>query len=238
MRVLNKRIFRDIRENFLRYLALFLMIVLGMYIIVSMVGAAETIIGGTADKAKENRAEDGQFAVFLPLSEEQEREITDSGVTLEKLFSFDLDMLDNSVLRVFRVREEIDLLDIDEGTLPRKSGEIAMEKRYCEEHEISVGDTVTAAAGDSDADSIDRLIDNEALLTAMKTLTPRETIVIARRFGLGFSDAETLDQIAEDLGVTKEAVRQIQIRALRKLSDEMNPEKKKTKKKSKTEKKK
>lgn len=96
---------------------------------------------------------------------------------------------------------------------------------------LSVGDTVTAAAGDSDADSIDRLIDNEALLTAMKTLTPRETIVIARRFGLGFTDAETLDQIAEDLGVTKEAVRQIQIRALRKLSDEMNSEKKKTKKK-------
>lgn len=65
---------------------------LGMYIIVSMVGAAETIIGGTADKAADNRAEDGQFAVFLPLSEEQERKITDSGVTLEKLFSFDLDM--------------------------------------------------------------------------------------------------------------------------------------------------
>ena len=103
---------------------------------------------------------------------------------------------------------------------------------------LSVGDTVTAAAGDSAADSIDRLIDNEALLAAMKTLTPRETIVIARRFGLGFTDVETLDQIAEDLGVTKEAVRQIQIRALRKLSEEMNPAEKKAKKKGKTEKKK
>lgn len=105
---------------------------------------------------------------------------------------------------------------------------------------LSSGDSVPAAASDSAADSIDRLIDNEALLTAMKALTPRETIVIARRFGLGFTDVETLDQIAEDLGITKEAVRQIQIRALRKLSEEMNPsekEKKKTEKK-KTEKKK
>ena len=50
-RVLNKRIFRDLKENFLRYIALFLMIVMGMYIITAMVGAAETIITGTAQKA-------------------------------------------------------------------------------------------------------------------------------------------------------------------------------------------
>ena len=40
-RVLNKRIFRDLKSNFLRYLALLLMIVMGMYIIVSVVGAAD-----------------------------------------------------------------------------------------------------------------------------------------------------------------------------------------------------
>lgn len=101
-RVLNKRIFRDLRENFLRYLALFLMIVMGMYIIVSVVGAAETVITRTEETGAINHVEDGQFSVFTQLTAQQEKAITDKGVTLEKMFSFDLEMPDNSVLRIFR----------------------------------------------------------------------------------------------------------------------------------------
>lgn len=141
-RVLNKRISRDLRENFLRYLALFLMIVMGMYIIVAVVGAAETIITGTAEKGEENHVEDGQFSVFTQLTAAQEKTITDAGVTLEKMFSFDAEMPDNSVLRVFKVREQIDLINVEEGSIPTETGEIILEKRYCEEHGISVGDTV------------------------------------------------------------------------------------------------
>lgn len=43
-RVLRKRILRDVKSNFMRYLALILLIVMGMYIVVSMVGSAETIM--------------------------------------------------------------------------------------------------------------------------------------------------------------------------------------------------
>lgn len=141
-RVLNKRIFRDLKSNFLRYLALFLMIVMGMYIIVAMVGAAETIITGTAEKSEENHAEDGQFAVFTQLTEDQEKKITDRGVTLERIFSFDAEMSDDSVLRIFKVRENVDLIDPDNGCIPEKTGEIFLEKRYCDEHGIAVGDRV------------------------------------------------------------------------------------------------
>ena len=141
-RVLNKRIFRDLKSNFLRYLALFLMIVMGMYIIIAVVGAAETIITRTVETGEENHVEDGQFAVFTQLTAEQEKDITDRGVTLERIFSFDAEMSDNSVLRVFKVRDKVDLVDVDEGRAPEKTGEIFLEKRYCEEHEIFLGDTV------------------------------------------------------------------------------------------------
>lgn len=141
-RVLNKRILRDLKNNFLRYLALFMLIVMGMYIIVSVVGAAETIITGTARKGIETKVEDGQFAVFTKLTKEEEKEISDRGITLERMFSYDVPMTDNSVLRIFRVRENIDLIDTHEGNLPQKTGEILLEKRYSEEHGISVGDTV------------------------------------------------------------------------------------------------
>ncbi|MCI7349463.1 MAG: ABC transporter permease [Ruminococcus sp.] len=141
-RVLNKRIFRDLKSNFLRYLALFLMIVMGMYIIIAVVGAAETIITRTVETGEKNHVEDGQFAVFTQLTAAQEKDITDRGVTLERIFSFDAQMSDNSVLRVFKVREKVDIIDADEGNIPTKTGEIFLEKRYCEEHKISLGDTL------------------------------------------------------------------------------------------------
>ena len=46
-KVLRKRIFRDFKSNFTRYIALSFLIILSMYLVVSMVAAAETIIRGT-----------------------------------------------------------------------------------------------------------------------------------------------------------------------------------------------
>ena len=60
-RVLRKRVLRDVKQNFWRWLALFLMIVLGIYIVVSVVGAADTIITGFNNAAEENQVEDGEF---------------------------------------------------------------------------------------------------------------------------------------------------------------------------------
>ena len=45
-RILSKRVLRDIRENLLRYLALFFLVALVMYMVVAIVGAAETIMQG------------------------------------------------------------------------------------------------------------------------------------------------------------------------------------------------
>ena len=106
-KVLNKRIFRDLKENFARYLALLLMIIAGMFIIIAIVGAAETIITGTTDLTEKNKIEDGQFSVFLPLTKEQEEEISENGVTIEKMFSADVKMDDGSTLRLMKKRENI-----------------------------------------------------------------------------------------------------------------------------------
>ena len=55
-KILRKRIFRDLKENQFRYLALALLVVFGMYIVIGLVGAADTVIIRTAERAKANRA--------------------------------------------------------------------------------------------------------------------------------------------------------------------------------------
>ncbi len=52
-------------------------------------------------------------------------------------------------------------------------------------------------------------------------LTKREAMVIAMRFGLNGHVEHTLEQVGRQLGVTRERVRQIEVKALRKLR--MNP---------------
>ena len=55
----------------------------------------------------------------------------------------------------------------------------------------------------------------EALVRWLQCLTPRQYEIIVRRFGLEGREEDTLDKIGEDVGVTRERVRQIQIESLR-----------------------
>ena len=82
---------------------------MGMYIIVSVVASADTIIDGTAEHGSKTRLRTDSSAFFIPLTDEQEKEITDKGITLEQHFSIDVTAKDGSKLRVFRKRNDIDL---------------------------------------------------------------------------------------------------------------------------------
>ena len=77
-KILRKRVLRDLKENFFRYLALGLLIVLGMYIVLSLIGAADTIILGTKQMAEQNKCEDGQFGLAF-LTEDAYETLKSSG---------------------------------------------------------------------------------------------------------------------------------------------------------------
>ena len=141
-KVLRKRIFRDLKENLFRYIALGAIIALCMYLIISLIGTAETIIQGSEILGEENHAEDGQFCMFLPLTEQEKNRITDKGIALEEHFYLDFALEDESTLRVFRNREKIDLYIAAEGRIAENDSEAALERRYCDEHGIGIGDTI------------------------------------------------------------------------------------------------
>jgi RNA polymerase primary sigma factor len=58
---------------------------------------------------------------------------------------------------------------------------------------------------------------NQQLDRILGTLTPREQLVIRLRFGIGYDEASTLEQVGQSLSVTRERIRQIEAKALKKL---------------------
>ena len=189
-KILRKRIFRDLKENRFRYLALGLLIVLGMYMVIGLVGAADTVIIRTAETAKANRAEDGQFGVFVPLTEKEKSWLEEKGITLEEHFYLDYPVSDNihrddSILRIFSQREKIDLVEIDSGRLPEKSGEILLERRFCEEHGISAGDQTAVGNRKYTVCGIGTAPDYESPLRSLS-----DSAVNSAQFGIGFVTEE------------------------------------------------
>lgn len=57
---------------------------------------------------------------------------------------------------------------------------------------------------------------NDSFKDMFSTMSEREIYVLARRFGLGGCDAATLQEIGEELSVTRERIRQIEANAIRK----------------------
>ena len=59
----------------------------------------------------------------------------------------------------------------------------------------------------------------EKITKVLSTLTPREERVIRMRFGIGFNTDYTLDEVGLQFSVTRERIRMIEAKALRKLKD-------------------
>lgn len=181
-KILGKRVLRDLKSNCFRYLALGLMIVLGMYLVVSLVGAADTVITDVDLISQKNHLEDGEFSVFIPLTEEQEEKLKDKGITLEKMFYLDYAMKGDSSIRVFKNRKEVNLITIDKGRLPEKPNEAVIERRYSEVNKLSMGDSILIDGHKLKIVGIGTVPDYDAMLKNMS-----DASVDSNHFGLALS---------------------------------------------------
>lgn len=198
-KILSKRLLRDLRTNIGRYAALLLLIVMGIFLVVSIVGSAEMIIQGTENHKSVNMVEDGQFTVFVPLSDENISELTDDGTQIEPMFSLDLKTKDNETLRMFRNREMIDLIQLDEGELAAKNGEAVIEKGYASAHNIHIGDTVIAGGTSFTVTGIGSVPDYDMCIANFS-----DTAVERSSFGLLFTTAEQYDELRSAGGLNAE----------------------------------
>lgn len=186
------RILREIKCNSFRYGALGFLIFLGMYLVVSMVGAAETVITRVEENAVTYHQEDGEFQVFAPLSKEQEEKIEEQNLVLENMFSFHFSLEDNSVMRVFQNREYINKIALEEGVLATNMKEGVVEKRYAKEHHLAIGDKISVAGETLTITGIGCVPDYDGLFQEFS-----DSSADSRQFGLLFVTKEQYQSFKE-----------------------------------------
>ncbi|TNE98573.1 MAG: RNA polymerase sigma factor RpoD [Deltaproteobacteria bacterium] len=94
---------------------------------------------------------------------------------------------------------------------------ISLETPIGEEEDSSLGDFIEDKKIISPADAVMSVTLSEQTRSVLSTLTPREEKVLRMRFGIGEKSDHTLEEVGQDFFVTRERIRQIEAKALRKL---------------------
>ncbi len=116
------------------------------------------------------------------------------------------------------IAEKMDLpLDKVRKILKIAKEPISLETPIGEEEDSHLGDFIEDKKAISPLDAAIRYDLQRQINNALKTLTPREERVLRKRFGIGENTDHTLEEVGQDFAVTRERIRQIEAKALRKL---------------------
>ena len=116
------------------------------------------------------------------------------------------------------IAEELDLPVDKVREIMRVAQEpVSLETPIGEEEDSHLGDFIPDDGAPAPADAASHTMLREQLSDVLSTLTPREEKVLRLRFGLEDGRSRTLEEVGREFNVTRERIRQIEAKALRKL---------------------
>ncbi|MBR6960049.1 MAG: ABC transporter permease, partial [Clostridiales bacterium] len=191
-KVFLRRAVRDLKAGASRYLALSLLIGFSMFIVLSLMGSALTVIDYTKIKDEECKREDGEFTVFIPLTDDEINEIESTGVTIDPMFYIDCEMSEGKILRVYKIRDNLNQMSIVEGVAPSTDEEVLLERRFAEVNNINVGDVITVGGENLTVSGIGATPDYNTVLRNLS-----DAVVDSASFGVLFVTESKYGQMLE-----------------------------------------
>ena len=124
----------------------------------------------------------------------------------------------NKVVRAEEIAEALGMpTDKVRDILKIAQEPVSLETPIGEEEDSHLGDFISDEGASEPSEAASQSLLNEALLEVMDTLTEREQRVLKLRFGLEDGRTRTLEEVGKEFNVTRERIRQIEAKALRKL---------------------
>ena len=139
---LRKRHLRELKSDPGKYIVIFLILLLSIGEISGYLVADESMLTAYNESFVKYNIEDGNFTAEKKLNQRQKQAVRDAGAEVYDLFFTDRPMDNDSSVRIFAMREQVDLACLMDGALPSSSGEIAIDRMYADNNGLSVGDQI------------------------------------------------------------------------------------------------
>ena len=141
---LRKRLPRELKSELGKYLVVFILMVATIGFVSGFLVADGSMLTAYNESFGKYKIEDGNFRTAEQIYKTQRKEIEDLGVKLYDNFYLEEPLDNGSTMRIFKNREKINKVGLMEGSLPEKTGEIAIDRMYADNNGLSVGDTLTS----------------------------------------------------------------------------------------------
>lgn len=146
---LNKRLLRELRSEAGKYAVIAILLIATIGFVSGFLVADYSMIAAYKEGFEKYHIEDGHFRVENALNRAQVKALTDAGVTLYDLHYREAALENGSTLRIYPDRTQVNTICLMQGALPDAIGEIAIDRMYADNNNLTIGDTLTAESGES-----------------------------------------------------------------------------------------
>ena len=139
---LRKRLPRELKSEFGKYLVVFIIMAITIGFVSGFLVADGSMLRAYDDSFQKYNIEDGYFQTKKKLTPAQKEDIEKSDVKVYENFYIEQKLTNGSTIRFFKNRKEVDKVCLMKGKMPKKSGEIAVDRMYADNNDLSVGDEI------------------------------------------------------------------------------------------------
>ena len=140
---LYKRIIPQLKDEAGKYIAIVLLMVFTIGVCSGFKSASDSMITTYNNSFRDYNIEDGKFTLAAKANKAQIKAMEEAGVKIYDNFYVELPLTNSSTMRIFQKRTEVDLECLMEGKFPENPGEIAIDRMYAENNNLSLGDVIT-----------------------------------------------------------------------------------------------
>ncbi|MCM1506313.1 MAG: FtsX-like permease family protein [Ruminococcus flavefaciens] len=191
---LTKRFPKEIKSEFGKYFIIFIFIA-GTIAFVSGWNVAGNSMATAYDEGFEKYSiEDGNFELYSEADNELLSALEDDSLKVYENFYKERSTEEiDSTLRIFKKRDEVNLECLMDGEFPETDSEIAIDRMYADNNEISVGDTLTLDGSEFTVSGLVALSDYSALFSS-----PSDMMFDAVKFGVAVVTEDCFDSFGEN----------------------------------------
>jgi len=191
--ILHRRIIRELRQGWVKYGAIAFLLILSLSLVISLAGGADTVVNTMEKTFQMSHVEDGEFQVHVPLNDEQINDLKNLGAKVEEKFYFDVQSQQGAALRIFKTRDNINLIKLDEGSVPQKDNDIVLEKHFADNFNLSIGDSFVFAGDTYQISGIGSVPDYSNLVKNIS-----DVLSDTKKFSVCFVSTNRFNELTKD----------------------------------------